>query len=333
MSEKVLPDYKTTLNLPKTDFKMKANAATREVEIQKFWEENNIYEKNIQQRPKSNKFVLHDGPPYLSSNKIHIGTALNKILKDIVVKYKAQSGFYSPYVPGYDGHGLPIETAVVKSIKGGREAVTPEELRKKCREFALNNLKGQENDFKRLGVWGDWQHPYITINPEFESIQLRVFGEMYKNGYVYKGLKPVYWCSDCETALAEAEVEYADHKSHSVYVKFNFAIEEAQKAYKTAELDLNNPLSIVIWTTTPWTLPANLAVALNPKLQYVFVQKDGSEDIYILAADLLTSFANNVGWEENSYKIMGSTTGDKLEFLNATHPFFDRNSLIILGDM
>ena len=279
MSEKVLPDYKNTLNLPQTDFKMKANAAVREIEIQKFWEENNIYEKNIEQRTKSNKFILHDGPPYLSSDKIHIGTALNKILKDIVIKYKSQSGFYSPYVPGYDGHGLPIENAVVKSIKGGREAITPEELRKKCREFALNNLKGQETDFKRLGVWGNWEHPYITINPEFESIQLRVFGEMYKNGYVYKGLKPVYWCADCETALAEAEVEYADHKSHSVYVKFKFAIEEAQKAYKTAELDLNNPLSIVIWTTTPWTLPANLAVALNPKLQYVFVQKDGSEDI------------------------------------------------------
>ncbi|MDD3012710.1 MAG: isoleucine--tRNA ligase [Candidatus Gastranaerophilales bacterium] len=332
MSENQTIDYKNTLNLPQTDFKMRANAALREVEIQKYWEDNTIYEKNIAQRDKSRKFILHDGPPYLSSDKIHIGTALNKILKDIVVKYKSQSGFYSPYVPGYDGHGLPIENAVVKSIKGGRESLTPEELRKKCREFALKNLKGQETNFKRLGVWGNWEHPYITIDAEFESIQVRVFGEMAKKGYVYKGLKPVYWCAECETALAEAEVEYADHKSHSIYVKFGFVPEEAQKAYKTAELDLTNPLSVVIWTTTPWTLPANLAIALHPRLQYVFVKKEDSDEVYIVGVDLLESFANGVGWEENSYKILGSTTGEKLEYLNARHPFFDRNSLIILGE-
>ncbi|MFH0702389.1 MAG: isoleucine--tRNA ligase [bacterium] len=323
-------DYKNTLNLPHTDFKMKANAATRELEIQKFWEENNIYKKNISQRKISSKFILHDGPPYLSSDKIHIGTALNKILKDIIVKYKSQSGFYSPYVPGYDGHGLPIENAVVKSIKGGRESLSPEELRKKCREFALKNLKGQETNFKRLGVWGNWENPYITINPEFESVQVRVFGAMAKKGYVYKGLKPVYWCAACETALAEAEVEYAEHKSHSIYVKFGLDSKEAEKAYKTANLDIDNALYMIIWTTTPWTLPANLAIALHPKLQYAFVQKEN--EVYIIAIDLLNSFANNIGWEENTYKIIGAASGDKLEYLNAKHPFYDRASLIILGE-
>ena len=332
MSDNHKSDYKNSLNLPQTDFKMRANAAVREIEIQKHWEENNIYDKNLAQRDKSHKFILHDGPPYLSSDKIHIGTALNKILKDIVVKYKSQSGFYSPYVPGYDGHGLPIENAVVKSIKGGKEAVTPEELRKKCREFALKNLKGQEENFKRLGVWGDWEHPYVTIDASFEATQVRVFGEMYKKDYVYKGLKPVYWCADCETALAEAEVEYADHTSHSVYVKFPFEAGEAKKAYQTAQLNIDNPLFVVIWTTTPWTLPSNLAIALHPRFQYAFVQKNGSDDIYLIGVDLLQSFAGNVGWEENSYKILGTVTGDKLEYINARHPFYDRNSLIILGE-
>ncbi len=325
-------DYKGTLNLPQTDFKMKANAAVRELEIQKFWEENNIYEKNVTQRRKSPKFILHDGPPYLSSDKIHIGTALNKILKDIVVKYKSQSGFYSPYVPGYDGHGLPIENAVVKSIKGGRAAITEIELREKCREFALKNLKGQEKEFKRLGVLGNWEHPYITISPEFESIQVKVFGEMAKKGYVYKGLKPVYWCACCETALAEAEVEYADHKSHSVYVKFGFERPEASKAYAAAGLDLFNPLFVVIWTTTPWTLPANLGIALHPKLEYSFVKRTDTNEVLIVASALLENFAKEVGWDEASYEVLGTAQGEKLEHINARHPFYDRNSLIILGD-
>ena len=204
-------EFKETLNLPQTSLAMRANAAVRELEIQKFWEENNIYEKIISQRDNANKFILHDGPPYLSSEKIHVGTALNKILKDILLKYKAQAGYYTPYVPGYDGHGLPIENKVVKNIKGGRSALTPYELRQKCREFAHSSLKGQESEFKRLGVLGDWEHPYLTIDPEYEAEQVRVFGEMYKKGYIEKGMKPVYWCASCETALAEAEVEYADH--------------------------------------------------------------------------------------------------------------------------
>ena len=228
-NETTKTDYKETLNLPQTTLAMRANATVREVEIQKYWEENTIYEKNLANRDKANSFILHDGPPYLSSDKIHIGHALNKILKDILIRYKSMNGFYAPYVPGYDAHGLPIENAVVKNIKGGREALTPAELRAKCREFAHKNLKGQEKEFKRLGVWGDWEHPYLTINPEFEAEQIRVFGEMFKKGYVEKGLKPVYWCASCETALAEAEVEYADHTSTSIYVRFKFDDESTSK--------------------------------------------------------------------------------------------------------
>ena len=330
MTEQQKINYKDTLNLPVTEFKMKADAANREVETQKFWEENNIYEKNIAQRDKANKFILHDGPPYLSSDKIHIGTALNKILKDIIIKYKSQSGFYSPYVPGYDGHGLPIENAVVKSIKGGREAVTPTELRRLCREFAAKNLKGQEDNFKRLGVWGNWEKPYLTIDAKFEADQIKVFGEMYNRDYIYKGLKPVYWCASCETALAEAEVEYADHTSHSIYVKFQFEGEEAKKAYEKAGISPDLPLYAVIWTTTPWTLPANLAISLNPKLEYNFVQKDN--EVYLIAKDLLESVAEGVGWEAEDVKILGFASGESFELLKTRHPFLDRDSLIILGD-
>ncbi len=215
-------EYKDTLNLPQTTLQMRANAVNREPEIQKFWEENNIYDEIISNRDKTNSFILHDGPPYLSSEKIHVGTALNKILKDILIKYKSQRGYYAPYVPGYDGHGLPIENKVVKNIEGGRNAVTPAELRAKCREYAHKSLKGQESEFKRLGVLGNWENPYLTIDGEYEAEQVRVFGEMYKKGYIEKGLKPVYWCASCETALAEAEVEYADHTSTSIYVRFKF---------------------------------------------------------------------------------------------------------------
>lgn len=334
MTEEEKVEYKNTLNLPQTTLAMRANAAVRELEIQKFWEENNIYDKNIAQRKKSpqfpNSFILHDGPPYLSSDKIHIGTALNKILKDILIKYKSQSGYYAPYVPGYDGHGLPIENAVVKKIKGGREAITPVELREKCREFAHGNLKGQENEFKRLGVWGDWEHPYLTIDPEFEAEQIRVFGKMYKNGYVEKGLKPVYWCASCETALAEAEVEYADHTSTSIYVRFKFGEEDKKKAFEAAGVKSDKDLYSVIWTTTPWTIPSNLAISLHPRFEYTFFEK--GNDVYFVAQELLGSFLQGVGWEESEIKVLGSTKGQNLELLNTKHPLYERKSTIILGE-
>ena len=323
-------DYKDTLNLPQTTLAMRANAAVRELEIQKFWEENNIYEKNIAQRDKTNSFILHDGPPYLSSEKIHVGTALNKILKDILIKYKSQSGFYAPYVPGYDGHGLPIENAVVKNIKGGRSALTPVELRQKCREFAHKNLLGQESEFKRLGVWGDWAHPYLTINPDFEAEQVRVFGEMFKKGYIEKGLKPVYWCASCETALAEAEVEYADHTSTSIYVRFKFDEEDKKKAFAKAGVDSNKDLYAVIWTTTPWTIPSNMAISLHPKFEYTFFEYNG--DIYVVAQELLGAFLADVDWKEEDIKVLGTCVGQDLELLKTQHPIANRKSPIILGE-
>lgn len=328
--EKEKLEYKDTLNLPQTTLAMRANAAIRELEIQNFWNEINIYEKIIEKKDKSKAFILHDGPPYLSSDKIHIGTALNKILKDILIKYKTQAGFYSPYVPGYDGHGLPIENAVVKNIKGGRESITPVELRQKCREFAHKNLKGQEAEFKRLGVLGDWENPYLTINPEFEAEQIRVFGQMYKNGFVEKGLKPVYWCASCETALAEAEVEYADHTSTSIYVRFKFDEQSKEKAFQNAEITSEKDLYAVIWTTTPWTIPSNLAISVHPKLEYTFFEK--GKDVYVIAQELLASFLQGVSWEESEINVLGSTLGQNLELLNTQHPLYDRKSPIILGE-
>ena len=322
-------EYKETLNLPKTTLEMRANATKKEPETQKFWEEHEIYEKNIAQRDKANKFILHDGPPYLSSEKIHVGTALNKILKDILIKYKSMSGFYAPYVPGYDGHGLPIENKVVKNIKGGREAVTPAELRAKCREFAWNSLKGQEAEFKRLGVWGDWEHPYLTINPEFEAEQVRVFGDMYKKGYIEKGLKPVYWCASCETALAEAEVEYADHTSTSIYVRFKFDEEGVNKIKQLVDLP-NDNVYTVIWTTTPWTIPSNMAISMHPRFDYTFFTY--KNDVYVIAQGLLASFLEGVNWEEKDINVIGSVKGADLELLNTDHPLYNRKSPIILGE-
>lgn len=332
MSNDVKTEYKNTLNLPQTSLAMRANATVRELEIQKFWEENHIYEKSLENKDKTNSFILHDGPPYLSSEKIHVGTALNKILKDILVKYKSQRGFYAPYVPGYDGHGLPIENKVVKNIKGGRSAVTPYELRQKCREFAHTNLKGQESEFKRLGVWGDWEHPYLTINPEYEAEQVRVFGEMYKKGYIEKGLKPVYWCASCETALAEAEVEYADHTSTSIYVRFKFDEESTKKINSGVLSSANNDKDIyaIIWTTTPWTIPSNMAISMHPKYEYTFFEY--KNDVYVVAQELLGAFLNDVEWSEEDIKVLGNCVGQDLELLNTKHPFADRKSPIILGE-
>ena len=330
MAENTKSEYKNTLNLPQTTLAMRANATVRELEIQKFWEENNIYEKMIAERDKANSFVLHDGPPYLSSEKIHVGTALNKILKDILIKYKSQRGFYAPYVPGYDGHGLPIENAVVKNIKGGRHAITEAELRTKCREFAHKNLKGQEREFKRLGVLGNWEKPYLTINPEYEAEQVRVFGEMYKKGYIEKGLKPVYWCAACETALAEAEVEYADHTSTSIYVRFKFDEDSTEKINNKILTGNTKPVYAIIWTTTPWTIPSNMAISMHPRFEYTFFEYKG--DVYVVAQELLSSFLKDVEWEESDIKVIGSCVGQDLELLNTKHPLVDRKSPIILGE-
>ena len=322
-------EYKKTLNLPQTTLAMRANATVRELEIQKFWEENDIYNKIIEQKNKANSYVLHDGPPYLSSEKIHVGTALNKILKDILIKYKSQRGYYAPYVPGYDGHGLPIENAVVKNIKGGRHAITETELRAKCREFAHKNLKGQENEFKRLGVLGNWENPYLTINPEYEAEQVRVFGEMYKKGYIEKGLKPVYWCASCETALAEAEVEYADISSASIYVRFKFDEESVGKINNFVDTK-GKDVYAIIWTTTPWTIPSNMAISMHPRFEYTFFEHNN--DVYVVAQELLGAFLSDVEWEESDINVIGSCKGQDLELLTTYHPLVDRKSPIILGE-
>lgn len=331
MVESTKKEYKNTLNLPQTTLAMRANATVRELEIQKFWEENNIYEKMIAERDKTNSFVLHDGPPYLSSEKIHVGTAMNKILKDILIKYKSQKGFYAPYVPGYDGHGLPIENAVVKNIKGGRHAISEVELRAKCREFAHKNLKGQESEFKRLGVLGNWENPYLTIDPEYEAEQVRVFGEMYKKGYIEKGLKPVYWCAACETALAEAEVEYADHTSTSIYVRFKFDDESVKKISSILNnANGNKDVYAIIWTTTPWTIPSNMAISMHPRFEYTFFEY--KNDVYVAAQELLASFLKDVEWDEADIKVLGTCVGQNLELLATKHPLVDRKSPIILGE-
>ena len=331
MVESTKKEYKNTLNLPQTTLAMRANATVRELEIQKFWEEKNIYEKMIAERDKTNSFVLHDGPPYLSSEKIHVGTAMNKILKDILIKYKSQKGFYAPYVPGYDGHGLPIENAVVKNIKGGRHAISEVELRAKCREFAHKNLKGQESEFKRLGVLGNWENPYLTIDPEYEAEQVRVFGEMYKKGYIEKGLKPVYWCAACETALAEAEVEYADHTSTSIYVRFKFDDESVKKISSILNnANGNKDVYAIIWTTTPWTIPSNMAISMHPRFEYTFFEY--KNDVYVAAQELLASFLKDVEWDEADIKVLGTCVGQDLELLATKHPLVDRKSPIILGE-
>ena len=322
-------EYKDTLNLPQTTLEMRANATQKEPQTQKFWEGINVYEKNLAQRDKANSFVLHDGPPYLSSGKIHVGTALNKILKDILIRYKSMRGYYAPYVPGYDGHGLPIENKVVKNIEGGRDALTPAQLREKCREYAAESLKGQESEFKRLGVWGDWAHPYLTIAPEFEAEQVRVFGEMYKKGYIEKGLKPVYWCASCETALAEAEVEYADISSKSIYVRFEFDKPSTEKINSIVNLG-GKKVYAIIWTTTPWTIPSNVAISMHPRFEYSFFEYKG--DVYIAATDLLGAFLADTGIEESEIKVIGTCVGQDLELLEVKHPLIDRNSKIILGE-
>ena len=327
-------NYKDSLRLPQTSFPMRAGAATREPEIQAFWESEGVYEANLASKNKTKRFVLHDGPPYLSSDKIHIGTALNKILKDIVVRYKTQQGFYAPYVPGYDGHGLPIEAAVEKKIKGGRKSITALELREKCRTFAYGNLKGQEENFKRLGVMGNWNAPYVTIDGHFEATQIELFAEMVEKGYVYKGLKPVHWCPISESAMAEAEIEYEDHESHSIYVAFGLpSLEKRYDASVPAELATHlSGASLVIWTTTPWTLPANVAIAVHEQVDYAIVETPKQGKV-VVAVDLLAALGSKFGVEDGqTLTPLITFKGSVLRGLVAKHPFIDRDSVVISAD-
>jgi isoleucyl-tRNA synthetase len=316
-------DYKDTLNLPQTDFPMKANLAQKEPEILRFWQERAIYHK-MQERNRGNeRYILHDGPPYANGN-IHIGHALNKILKDIIVKYKSMRGFYAPYVPGWDCHGLPIELQVDKNLGDKKEGVDVLRKRQLCRDYAGKFVDVQREEFRRLGVFGDWEAPYLTMSYEYEASIVREFFRFVKSGAVYKGKKPVHWCPSCVTALAEAEVEYADKTSPSVFVRFQVPDEEVSRFIPELA---GRKTSILIWTTTPWTLPANLALAVHPDLIYVAVPwEDG---VLIVAEDNLSMLAEKLGLgSETRCKV----TGAALAGMRARHPFIDRDSKVITGE-
>ncbi len=313
-------EYKTTLNLPQTDFPMRANLPQREPEILRYWEEIGLY-KRIQEQSKGKpKYILHDGPPYANGN-IHLGHTLNKTLKDIVVKYKTMAGYDAPYVPGWDTHGLPIEQQAIKTLGVDRHRVPPAEFRRICREYALKYVDIQREEFKRLGVQGDWDHPYLTLQPTYEAVQIGIFGEMAKRGYIYKGMKPVYWCTDCETALAEAEVEYHENESDSIYVLF--PIRDGKGL-----INVDEKTYVLIWTTTPWTIPGNQAISLHPDYRYVLAEVDGRR--VIVAEELLRQVAEIKG--ETHPPILGAWQGRELEGIRCAHPFYDRDSLLILGE-
>ena len=308
-------DYKDTLNLPVTDFPMRANLAKREPSFLEFWHSHDIYHKALNARKDScEHFELHDGPPYANGD-IHIGTAFNKILKDFIVKAKTMTGRYTPYVPGWDTHGLPIELRALKDggLSKHGTGVDPVELRKKCKETALHYLDVQRNEFKRLGVLGEWEKPYITLDPEFEHLELHAFADMVEKDLIYRGLKPVYWCTDCQTALAAGEIEYWDEESPSVYV-----------AYPIPEINAN----IVIWTTTPWTLPSSAAVAVHPRYDYGFYECEGKT--YIFATALKDSVEKNTGM--NFGTALKIVKGSELENLKPLHPFYEHELLVVLAD-
>ncbi len=315
-------DYKDTLNLPQTDFPMKANLTQREPDMLKFWEQNKIYEKLQKKNKRDKTYLLHDGPPYANGH-IHIGHALNKILKDIIVKFKTMQGYYSPYVPGWDCHGLPIELQVDKNLGDKKEKIDILDKRKLCREYAEKFVDIQRDEFKRLGVFGDWDEPYLTMTHAYEGAIVKEFVAFVRKGNVYKGKKPVHWCPSCVTALAEAEVEYADKESPSIFVKFSV---KAKELAKIPGLSGKN-VFFVIWTTTPWTLPANLALAFHPELTYVAVEHD--TEILIVAEGRLEVLKERIGLNG---KIIAKLYGKDIEGINAEHPFISRKSRAVLGE-
>ncbi|QTF07058.1 isoleucine--tRNA ligase [Brenneria izadpanahii] len=321
-----MSDYKTTLNLPETGFPMRGDLAKREPGMLKRWYEQDLY--GIIRNAKKGKktFILHDGPPY-ANGSIHIGHSVNKILKDIIVKSKTLSGYDSPYVPGWDCHGLPIELKVEQLIGKPGEKVSAAEFRAECRKYAAEQVAGQKKDFIRLGVLGDWEHPYLTMDFTTEANIIRTLGRVIENGHLHKGAKPVHWCADCGSALAEAEVEYYDKTSPAIDVAFN-AVDAAAVCAKFGVSQVDGPLSLVIWTTTPWTLPANRAIALNSAFVYQLVQIEGRA--LILAADLVESVMKRIGAE--SWEVLGECQGGDLELLRFQHPFMGFDVPVVLGD-
>lgn len=320
-------DYNKTLNLPQTDFAMRAALPQREPGMLAEWNEDKLYQKMVERNEGKPTFILHDGPPYANGD-VHLGTALNKVLKDIIVKSRNMLGYQSPYIPGWDTHGLPIELKALKKV-GATADISPVELRRHCKEFALTYMDNQRSQFKRLGVLGDFDTPYLTLRPEFEARQVEIFGEMAKKGYIYKGLKSVHWCGHCHTALAEAEIEYADDPCYSIYVKFEVT-DDKGKLYSLGAVP--GKTFFVIWTTTTWTLPANVAICLGPDFEYAIVKanREGAEEYYVVAKELAAQVMEAAGIEQ--YEVLASLPGKELERLECAHPFLDRKSIIILGD-
>ena len=314
--------YNETLNLPKTDFQMKANLPSREPEIFSKWEKLDLYKKMLEKNRGNKSFILHDGPPY-ANGEIHLGHAMNKILKDFIVKFKSMSGFFSPFIPGWDTHGLPTELKAKKSIKD-YDKLSVSELREACKNIAMHFVDVQRNSFKRLGVFGDWEHPYITFNKEFESKQIQVFAELVKKGAIYRGTKPVYWCSCCKTALAEAEIEYKEDPCKSIFVEFK--LKDDLGKFKDLNIDLDK-IFFIIWTTTPWTIPANVAICLHPDFEYSLVKT--KDKVFILASELVDSCMNLAKISE--FSIIKKFKGKDLEGIVAYHPFLDKESLVING--
>ena len=319
-------DYNQTVHLPQTNFPMRAGLPKREPEMLNGKWEVETYHKLMKKNEGKPKFVLHDGPPYANGH-IHIGTALNKILKDIIVKYKNMTGFQAPYVPGWDTHGLPIESAILKDKKIKRDELSDAEFRDKCKEFALNFVDIQRSEFQRLGVIGDWENPYLTLKPEFEAKQIQIFGKMAEKGYIYKGMKPVYWCPADQTALAEAEIEYADDPCTTLFVKFPVR-DDLGKLGQYCDL---SKLYFVIWTTTPWTIPGNMAICVNAEFDYVLLQVPGGE-VYILAQELAQSVCKAAGIDYAACTVLATLKGSEFELMAAKHPLFDRDSVILCGD-
>ncbi|WP_226566917.1 isoleucine--tRNA ligase [Bacillus stratosphericus] len=311
-------NYKDTLLMPKTEFLMRGNLPNKEPEIQEQWAEKDIYQMVLERTKGRPTFILHDGPPYANGD-IHMGHALNKILKDFIVRFKSMNGFHAPYVPGWDTHGLPIETALTKNKKVKRKEMSTAEFRKRCEEYAWKQIEGQRNQFKRLGVRADWDNPYVTLKPEYEAQQILVFGEMAKRGYIYKGLKPVNWSPSSESALAEAEIEYKDKRSPSIYVSFK--VKDGKGLLKNGE-------QFIIWTTTPWTIPANVGICVHPNLEYS-VLKVGVER-YVVASELVEQVVKTIGFDE--YEVVKTLKGKELDNIVAEHPIYGRDSLIMLGD-
>ena len=311
-------DYGKTLNLPNTEFPMRASLPEREPEIQKDIFDNNLYQKMLEKNKGCKPFVLHDGPPY-ANGEIHIGHALNKILKDTVVRYKNLKGYYTPFIPGFDTHGMPTEKKAIEKLGLDRDKIPVSQFRDTCKHFTEEYKDKQIEGFKRLGVLGDWENPYITYDPQMEASQLGVFGTMYEKGYLYKGLKPVYWCTDCETALAEAEIEYKDVDTMSIFVKF--PIKDSK-----GKFDIENTY-FVIWTTTPWTLPGNVGITIGGDYEYSIVEANGEK--LIIAKELVDSVMEKANI--TTYKTLETFMGDELEGVICNHPFIDRDSKVVLG--